>query len=74
MPLIWLIYAYRYSLGLMLAPCCRFTPSCSEYALDAVHCHGPLRGSVLLLRRLLRCHPFSTSHGYDPVPLQSDSK
>jgi uncharacterized protein len=47
---------------------CRFTPSCSAYAADAVTTHGALRGSWLALRRLGRCHPFGSS-GYDPVPL-----
>jgi putative membrane protein insertion efficiency factor len=46
---------------------CRFTPSCSTYALGALERHGALRGSWLALRRLARCHPFGSS-GYDPVP------
>jgi putative membrane protein insertion efficiency factor len=47
-------------------PCCRFYPSCSEYAIDAVSRYGPLKGSYLALRRLLRCHPWHRG-GYDPV-------
>jgi putative membrane protein insertion efficiency factor len=50
---------------------CRFTPSCSEYALEALHTHGPGRGLWLTTRRLLRCHPFTWlggSSGFDPVP------
>lgn len=46
---------------------CRFTPSCSTYALEALELHGALRGSFLTLRRLVRCRPFGPS-GYDPVP------
>jgi hypothetical protein len=46
---------------------CRFTPSCSTYALEALESHGALRGSFLTLRRLVRCRPFGPS-GYDPVP------
>ena len=46
---------------------CRFVPTCSEYAMEAIAIHGPLRGTVLALWRLLRCHPFSRG-GLDPVP------
>ena len=47
---------------------CKFRPTCSEYAAEAIAIHGPLRGSALAARRLLRCHPF-TRGGFDPVPL-----
>lgn len=47
--------------------CCRFTPTCSEYMIEALQCHGPLKGLWLGVRRILRCHPFG-SCGYDPVP------
>ena len=50
-----------------LPPACRFEPTCSEYAAEAVEEHGALRGTWLALRRLLRCHPFARS-GFDPVP------
>lgn len=46
---------------------CRFVPSCSNYALDALEAHGAVRGSTLTVRRLLRCHPWG-GHGWDPVP------
>ena len=48
-------------------PCCRFVPTCSEYAMQAITKYGALKGSWLALRRLLRCHPFHKG-GYDPVP------
>jgi putative membrane protein insertion efficiency factor len=61
------IKAYRYALSPMLGVNCRYVPSCSEYALEALARHGAARGGYLTLRRLCRCHPFG-SHGYDPVP------
>jgi len=50
---------------------CRFHPTCSEYAMEAITIHGSLRGGWLALRRLLRCHPFGSS-GFDPVPLSQE--
>ncbi|MFO7894476.1 MAG: membrane protein insertion efficiency factor YidD [Longimicrobiales bacterium] len=58
---------YRRWLSPMTPPSCRFTPTCSAYAEEAVHEHGAGRGGWLALRRVLRCHPFGGS-GYDPVP------
>jgi putative membrane protein insertion efficiency factor len=58
---------YRRALSPLKPPVCRFHPTCSEYGLEAVQRHGARRGSWLLLRRLLRCHPFCRG-GYDPVP------
>ena len=65
------IRLYRLVLAPFLPPSCRFAPSCSAYALEALAIHGPLRGSALALRRLLRCHPIrflGGGEGYDPVP------
>ncbi|MGI6495835.1 MAG: membrane protein insertion efficiency factor YidD [Kiritimatiellia bacterium] len=65
--LIALVRAYQVVLSPFLPPSCRFTPSCSQYAIEALRAHGPLRGSCLTLRRLMRCRPFGPS-GFDPVP------
>ena len=69
--LVWLltlpVYFYRAAISPMFPPCCRFTPTCSAYAIEALKKHGPLRGSWLAVRRILRCHPWGGS-GYDPVP------
>lgn len=62
-----LIRAYKRFLSPMLPVACRYVPTCSDYALEAVERHGALRGSWLALKRLARCHPFG-GHGYDPVP------
>jgi uncharacterized protein len=61
------IHAYRLAVSPLLGPNCRFYPSCSAYALEALAAHGALRGSWLSLRRLGRCHPWHAG-GYDPVP------
>ena len=58
---------YRYFISPLLPPSCRYTPTCSEYALQALAVHGPFRGTWLTIRRLGRCHPWG-GHGYDPVP------
>ena len=62
-----LIRAYRRWLSPLKPPVCRFTPTCSAYALEALAVHGLARGAWLGLRRVCRCHPFG-GHGYDPVP------
>ena len=62
-----LVSGYRHSVGQLLPPRCRFAPSCSAYALEALAEHGALRGSWLAVRRIGRCHPFHPG-GYDPVP------
>lgn len=65
--LIGPIVVYRYTLSPMLGPRCRFLPSCSEYAIEAIRLHGPVIGGLLGVRRIARCHPLGGS-GYDPVP------
>ncbi|MDQ2069755.1 membrane protein insertion efficiency factor YidD [Natronospira bacteriovora] len=64
---IFLIKCYRVLISPLFGQCCRFHPSCSEYAMEAVQTHGALRGCCLSVRRILRCHPFSEG-GFDPVP------
>ena len=66
-----LIGAYQLLISPLLLPSCRFEPSCSHYAQEAIAEHGALRGIVLALKRLSRCHPWGGS-GYDPVPPHSD--
>lgn len=58
---------YRRCISPLTPPSCRFTPTCSEYALQALKKHGAIKGSWLTIKRLLRCHPWGGS-GYDPVP------
>ena len=65
--LLWLIRFYRIHISPMHQPCCRFIPTCSQYALEAVEKYGAIKGGYLALRRILRCHPFHKG-GYDPVP------
>ena len=62
-----LIRVYQWVLAPILGANCRYAPSCSEYAHEALGVHGPLKGSWLALRRILRCHPWG-GWGYDPVP------
>jgi uncharacterized protein len=62
-----LIRAYQLALSPLLGPRCRFYPSCSHYALEAIESHGALRGSWLSAKRICRCHPFNPG-GFDPVP------
>ena len=61
-----LLRAYKWAISPLLPPACRFVPSCSEYAMEAVERYGALRGGWMAFTRILRCHPFARS-GYDPV-------
>lgn len=61
------IKGYQYLVSPLLGNCCRFHPTCSCYAIEAVNHHGSLKGGYLTLRRLIKCHPFHPG-GYDPVP------
>ncbi len=65
------IHLYRYTLSSFIGHACRFQPTCSAYALEALHVHGPVKGLVLSARRIARCHPVSWlggKSGFDPVP------
>ena len=68
--LLFLIRRYRRDISPSRPPCCRFIPTCSTYALEAVEAHGAVKGGALALWRILRCHPFHREKGfiYDPVP------
>ncbi|MGD8867738.1 MAG: membrane protein insertion efficiency factor YidD [Gemmatimonadales bacterium] len=65
--LVMLVRGYQVAISPLLPPSCRYSPTCSQYAIDALHRHGAAKGSWLALRRLARCHPFHPG-GYDPVP------
>ncbi len=62
-----LIRFYQVAISPLKPPSCRFTPTCSQYAIEAIKKHGPFKGLYLAIRRILRCHPWGGS-GYDPVP------
>ncbi|MBI3592331.1 MAG: membrane protein insertion efficiency factor YidD [Nitrospirae bacterium] len=64
--IIVFIKLYRYIVSPVLPPSCRFTPTCSEYSMEAVKKYGALKGGYLSFRRILKCHPFHPG-GYDPV-------
>lgn len=68
-----LIRGYQIVISPWLAPRCRYQPTCSQYAMEAIRAHGAARGSWLAVKRLGRCHPFRAG-GYDPVPTPPRSK
>lgn len=59
--------AYKFAISPWVGAACRYQPTCSEYALDAIELHGAMRGCLMAIGRVLRCHPFGAC-GYDPVP------
>ena len=65
--LLALVRFYRRAISPLRPPCCRYTPTCSQYALEAIEKYGALKGGWLAFRRILRCNPFHKG-GYDPVP------
>ena len=62
-----LIKFYQYTISPLLGPKCRYLPTCSNYALEAIHKHGAFKGGLLTIKRIIRCHPWGKS-GHDPVP------
>ena len=66
-PLLWLIRFYRKNISPNKPPSCKFTPTCSQYGLEAIERFGAFKGGFMTLWRILRCNPFSKG-GYDPVP------
>lgn len=66
--LLSLIAFYRHHISPNTPPCCRFRPTCSAYAYEAINKYGAVKGGWLALKRLLRCHPFYKGDPYDPVP------
>lgn len=66
-PFLALVKFYQYCISPLTPPSCRFVPTCSQYAVEALKKYGPIKGCWLTLKRLLRCHPWGGS-GYDPVP------
>lgn len=67
LPLLAMVKFYQLCISPFTPPSCRFTPTCSQYAVEALRKYGPLKGGWLTIRRLSRCHPWG-GHGYDPVP------
>jgi uncharacterized protein len=65
--LLWLIRFYQLTLSSIMGRSCRYLPTCSDYARQAIDIHGPMKGSALAAKRICRCHPWG-GHGFDPVP------
>jgi putative membrane protein insertion efficiency factor len=66
-PLLLILWVYRNLISPLTAPACRYNPTCSAYAKEAVKLHGPFKGFALTLKRVASCHPWG-GHGWDPVP------
>ncbi|WP_297981204.1 membrane protein insertion efficiency factor YidD [uncultured Capnocytophaga sp.] len=66
-PFIWLVRFYQVAISPLKPPTCRFSPTCSTYAIEALRKYGLLKGGALALKRIMRCHPWG-GKGYDPVP------
>lgn len=66
-----IIYFYKYAISPLLPRACRYYPTCSSYALEALEHHGAVKGSYLSIKRICKCHPFSEG-GYDPVPIKDE--
>lgn len=67
--LMSLVFFYKYAISPITPASCRFVPTCSEYALEALRIHGPIKGICLAIKRIIKCNPWG-AHGYDPVPPQ----
>lgn len=65
--LIWIAKAWQWGPSRLIPPTCRYSPSCSQYAIEALERHGAIKGGWLALKRIGRCHPWG-GHGWDPVP------
>ena len=73
LPLIIVIRAYQLMISPMLGSNCRFTPTCSEYAMESFKSHGLIKGLFLAIKRIGKCHPWG-GHGYDPIPTKINKK
>ncbi|WP_089686530.1 membrane protein insertion efficiency factor YidD [Catalinimonas alkaloidigena] len=69
---VFLVRFYQLAISPLFPPSCRYTPTCSQYMLEAIRLHGPFRGGWMGLKRMSRCHPWG-GHGYDPVPKKKEA-
>jgi len=72
LPFIWIVRAYQRYISPLTPPSCRYTPTCSQYSIEALQKHGLLKGGWLAIKRIASCNPWGGS-GYDPVPEKDDS-